>query len=201
MAEKLWEKLKNFVSGADYEEDYDDDYEDDYEDEYEDDDDGYSLPPIRSYRTSRTSTDTGRTSSSRTSTRSTGAGRSLLSKNTISLQTAPRSTTSSRSAKVMNINTNVNMQVLVARPKSMEEAGELCAQLKQKKTIIVNLENVEHDTAQRISDFLCGANYALDGTIQLISGEIFVICPIDVEISSQLKEDLRTNALELTYLR
>ena len=93
------------------------------------------------------------------------------------------------------------MQVLVARPKSMEEAGELCAQLKQKKTIIVNLENVEHDTAQRISDFLCGANYALDGTIQLISGEIFVICPIDVEISSQLKEDLRTNALELTYSR
>ena len=201
MAEKLWEKLKNFVSGADYEdEDYDEDYDEDIEDDYEEEE-SYTLPPIRSYRTSRSSSDAGRTSSSRTSQRSTGTSRSFLSKNTISLQTAPRSSTSSRSAKVMNISTNVNMQVLVARPKSMEEAGELCAQLKQKKTIIVNLENVEHDTAQRISDFLCGANYALDGTIQLISGEIFVICPIDVEISSQLKEDLRTNALELTYSR
>ena len=200
MAEKLWQKLKNFVSGADYDEDYDDEYEEDYyEDSYEDDDDGYSLPPIRSYRTSRKTQDSGRTSSKTTSARSTSSAHSTLSRNTISLQTAPRSSSSSRSAKVMNINTNVNMQVLVATPKSMEEAGELCAQLKQKKTIIVNLENVEHDTAQRISDFLCGANYALDGTIQLISGEIFVICPIDVEISSQLKEDLRTNAIQLTY--
>ena len=200
MAEKLWDKLKNFVSGADYEdEDYEDeDYESDFEDE--DEDDGkYSLPPIRSYRTNRSYTDTSRSTSYSKGTRSTG--RSILSKNTISLQTAPRSSASSRSAKVMNINTNVNMQVLVATPKSMEEAGELCAQLKQKKTIIVNLENVEHDTAQRISDFLCGASYALDGTIQLISGEIFVICPIDVEISSQLKEDLRTNAIQLTYSR
>ena len=90
------------------------------------------------------------------------------------------------------------MQVLVAAPKSMEEAGELCKQLKERKTIIVNLENVEHDTAQRISDFLCGANYALDGTIQLISNEIFVICPIDVEISSQFKEAVRANALQIT---
>ena len=203
MAEKLWDKLKNFVSGADYD-DYDEDYDEEeyYEDEYESDDD-YSLPPIRSYRTSRTtsSSSAGRTTSSAGSRTSSSSSRSSLLKNTINLQQAPRSSGSSRSARVMNINTNVNMQVLVATPKSMEEAGELCAQLKQKKTIIVNLENVEHDTAQRISDFLCGANYALDGTIQLISGEIFVICPIDVEISSQLKEDLRTNALELTYLR
>ena len=202
MAEKLWDKLKNFVSGADYD-DYEEDYEEDdyYEDNYEADDE-YTLPPIRSYRTSRSSSSasSARTTSSAGSRTSTPARSSLL-KNTINLQQAPRSTNTSRSARVMNISTNVNMQVLVATPKSMEEAGELCAQLKQKKTIIVNLENVEHDTAQRISDFLCGANYALDGTIQLISGEIFVISPIDVEISSQLKEDLRTNALELTYLR
>lgn len=202
MAEKLWDKLKNFVSGADYD-DYEEDYEEDdyYEDNYEADDE-YTLPPIRSYRTSRSSSSasSARTASSAGSRTSTPARSSLL-KNTINLQQAPRNTNTSRSARVMNISTNVNMQVLVATPKSMEEAGELCAQLKQKKTIIVNLENVEHDTAQRISDFLCGANYALDGTIQLISGEIFVICPIDVEISSQLKEDLRTNALELTYLR
>ena len=200
MAENLWDKLKNFVSGADYD-DYDDDYEEDYYEDEQDDEEDYTLPPIRSYRTSRTTTSSASSSRSTSSSGRTSSVRQSLLKNTISLQQAPRSSSSSRSARVMNINTNVNMQVLVATPKSMEEAGELCAQLKQRKTIIVNLENVEHDIAQRISDFLCGANYALDGTIQLISGEIFVICPLDVEISSQLKEDLRTNALELTYLR
>lgn len=203
MANKLWDKLKNFVSGADYEDDYDD-YEDDYydEDDYEEEDDYDELPPIRPYRQRTQTSASARTSSG---IRSTGVSHTPLrstssTRNTINLQQMSRSG-SGRSARVMNINTNVNMQVLVATPKSMEDAGELCAQLKQRKTIIVNLENVEHETAQRISDFLCGANYALDGTIQLISGEIFVICPIDVEISGQLKEDLRANALQLTYSR
>ncbi len=187
---KLWEKLKNFVSGADYD-DYDEDYED--VDDYDDDDDYEELPPIRSSRTART------TSAAHTSAvRNVSPIRSVTSsRNTINLQQMSR-TSSSRTGRVMNINTNVNMQVLVAAPKSMEEAGELCKQLKERKTVIVNLENVEHDTAQRISDFLCGANYALDGTIQLISNEIFVICPMDVEISSQFKEAVRANALQIT---
>jgi Uncharacterized protein conserved in bacteria len=197
----LWEKFKDFVSGADYEDDYDDEYEDEYEEDYEE-----AAPPIRSYRTA------GASSSARTSTRTvtprpvspirstSSSSASSSFRNTISLQQMARGN-SSRSSKVMNISTNVNMQVIVATPKTIEEAGELCAHLKERKTIIVNLENVEHGTAQRISDFLCGANYALDGTIQLISGEIFVICPIDVEISSQLKEDLKANALQLTYSR
>lgn len=195
----LWEKFKDFVSGADYEDEYDDEYDDEYEDEYEE-----AAPPIRSYRSTGTASSTSRTSTRTVTPRPSSPIRSTSSssssfRNTISLQQMTKP--SSRSSKVMNINTNVNMQVIVATPKSIEEAGELCAHLKERKTIIVNLENVEHSTAQRISDFLCGANYALDGSIQLISGEIFVICPIDVEISSQLKEDLKANALQLTYSR
>lgn len=195
---KFLDKLKNFVVGPDYDDEYDD-YEDEYEDDYEDDYE--ELPPIRPYRSSRTvSSSSTRTS---TQTRSSMSSRTLppirpvSSKSSLNLQQVTKSSTS-RAGKVMNINTNINMQVLVAAPKSMEEAGELCKQLKERKTVIVNLENVEHDTAQRISDFLCGANYALDGTIQLISNEIFVICPIDVEISSQFKEAVRANALQIT---
>lgn len=103
--------------------------------------------------------------------------------------------------KVVNINTSVNMQVVVSSPESLEDASEICMDLKDKKTIIVNLENVEYDTAQRISDFLCGACYALDGSIQLISDEIFIVGPVNVNITGQFKEDLKANGIKLPYSR
>lgn len=101
--------------------------------------------------------------------------------------------------KIVNINTSVNMQVVVSSPESLEDASEICMDLKDKKTIIVNLENVEFDTAQRISDFLCGACYALDGSIQLISDEIFIVGPVNVNITGQFKEDLKANGIRLPY--
>lgn len=102
-------------------------------------------------------------------------------------------------SKVVNINTSVNMQVVVATPESLEEAGEVCEDLKDKKTVVVNLEKVEHETAQRISDFLCGACYALDGSIQLVSNEIFIIGPVNVDITGQFKEELKASGIKLPY--
>ena len=105
-----------------------------------------------------------------------------------SLRTTSNKKTNS---KVVNINTNIQMEVVVTAPVSVEEASEVCDSLKSRKTIVVNLEDVEHKTAQRITDFLCGACYALDGSIQMISNGIFIIGPMNVDISGQFKEDLK----------
>lgn len=103
------------------------------------------------------------------------------------------------SSKVVNLHTNDKMEVVVATPETLEEAGEVCDCLKSKKIIIVNLEKVEHENAQRISDFLCGACYALDGSIQLIADEIFVVAPLNVDVSGQFKEELQANGIKLPY--
>ncbi len=102
-------------------------------------------------------------------------------------------------SKVVNIHTNVQMEVVVTMPNNLEEAGEVCDYLKSKKTVIVNLESIEHEIAQRISDFLCGACYALDGSIQLISDDIFIIGPVNVDITGQFKEELKANGIKLPY--
>jgi len=102
-------------------------------------------------------------------------------------------------SKIVNIHTNVQMEVVVTAPNNLEEAGEVCDYLKEKKTVIVNLENIEHEIAQRISDFLCGACYALDGSIQLISDDIFIIGPVNVDITGQFKEELKANGIKLPY--
>ena len=106
---------------------------------------------------------------------------------------------SNTGSKIVNIHTNVQMEVVVTAPNNLEEAGEVCDYLKEKKTVIVNLENIEHEIAQRISDFLCGACYALDGSIQLISDDIFIIGPVNVDITGQFKEELKANGIKLPY--
>ena len=99
--------------------------------------------------------------------------------------------------KVVSINTNVSMQVSVVYPMSIEDAAEVCKDLKDRNTVVVNLEKTEGPIAQRISDFLCGAGYALEGTIQPISNEIFIICPANVKLTGEFKQELAANGIKL----
>lgn len=111
-----------------------------------------------------------------------------------------RRTTSSRygsNSRVYRVNTNVQMEVLVSTPTSVEEAGEACDALRDRKTVVVNLEKVNFDTAQRISDFLSGASYVLDGSVQLISDEILIIGPMNVDITGNFADELKANGINI----
>ncbi len=108
--------------------------------------------------------------------------------------------TSSRygsNSKVYKVNTNVQMEVLVSTPTSVEEAGEACDALRDKKTVVVNLQKVNFETAQRISDFLSGASYVLDGSLQLISDEILIIGPMNVDITGNFADELQANGISI----
>ncbi|MCD8089101.1 MAG: cell division protein SepF [Clostridiales bacterium] len=108
--------------------------------------------------------------------------------------------TSSRygsNSKVYKVNTNVQMEVLVSTPTSVEEAGEACDALRDRKTVVVNLEKVNFETAQRISDFLSGASYVLDGSVQLISDEILIIGPMNVDITGNFADELKANGISI----
>lgn len=102
-----------------------------------------------------------------------------------------------RGTNVMNISTSVQMGVCMFNPTSLEEAAEACAEIKDKNIVVVNLENVDYEISQRISDFLCGASYALEGNIQLISDKIMIIAPINVEMSGELKDKLQQSGIKI----
>lgn len=108
----------------------------------------------------------------------------------------PSRVSSSRD-KVVNINTSVSMQVVISYPESLEEAGEVCKRLKDRMTVVINLEKTEPNVAQRISDFLCGAGFALDCSIQSISDVIFIVCPNNVAITSKFQKDLAANGIKI----
>lgn len=71
-----------------------------------------------------------------------------------------------------NINT-----LNVMQPESFEDARDVCECLKSKQPVIINLENISRDLAQRIIDFVSGAIYSLEGDIKKISAGIFIATP------------------------
>ena len=94
--------------------------------------------------------------------------------------------------KVVNIHSSNQLKVVVTRPESLDDAQEICDHLRSKKPIVINLEDVEKESAQRIVDFLCGAVYSLDGNIQKVATGILVVTPNNVDIMGNFKDELRT---------
>jgi cell division inhibitor SepF len=103
--------------------------------------------------------------------------------------TKSRPRTSAASSKVVSMNGR-GSEVYVIKPQDFNEAQTVTDFLKDGKAIIINMEGIELTAAQRIIDFIGGACYALDGSLQAISANIFVAAPPDIEVTGDLREEL-----------
>lgn len=97
--------------------------------------------------------------------------------------------------KVVNIHSASQYKLVVMQPENFEDAQNIGDHLKNKKPIVVNLEGLEKESARRVVDFLSGAVYALDGSIQRVSTNIFIIAPNNVDIMADFKEELRNKGV------
>lgn len=82
------------------------------------------------------------------------------------------------------------MEVCVIKPHTMEDAREITETLLANCTVVLNMEGLEVDIAQRIIDFASGSCYAVDGNLQKISSFIFIITPSSVDISGDFQQIL-----------
>ncbi len=94
---------------------------------------------------------------------------------------------SRRNSKAVSMNPQVKM--VITQPTNFEQAEEICDLLKEKKSIIINLEYVNKDVARRIIDVVSGAVHALEGHMQKISNSIFVVAPYNYDITSDNKDE------------
>ena len=108
----------------------------------------------------------------------------------------PRSTSSAKttnSSKISPMRTKKSaygMEVCVIKPRSMEDAREITDTLLADCTVVLNMEGLDLDVAQRIIDFASGSCYAISGNLQKVSNFIFVITPSDVDVSGDYQEIL-----------
>lgn len=84
----------------------------------------------------------------------------------------------------------MNMEVCVIKPASMEDTREIADTLVDNSTVILNLEGIDVELAQRIIDFTSGACYSLGGSLQKVSSYIFVLGPYNVDITGDLQNIL-----------
>lgn len=108
-----------------------------------------------------------------------------------------------RKNKVVNMpQTQTNaIKMVISQPTTFEQSDEICSFLKEKKSVIVNLEYVNKDVARRIVDFISGGVYALDGYIQKVSNSIFLVAPSNYEITNEMAREEIKNKLSVSWLK
>ena len=102
-----------------------------------------------------------------------------------------------RSNKVVNIHTTTQLQVVLVKPERFENASEIADHLREKRTVVLNLESTNKDIARRLLDFLSGVAYANEGMIKKVAISTYIITPYNVDILGDLIDELENNGLYL----
>ena len=98
-------------------------------------------------------------------------------------------------AKVVNLNNNAAMQVILVKPDRFDTVSEIADHLREKQSIVLNLESTNKDVARRLVDFLSGVAYALDGKIKKVAISTYILTPYNVEIVGDLVEELENSGV------
>lgn len=150
--------------------DYDEDYDDDYDEDYEEDN-------RRSYKRKSKAEDYDEEEDRRT--------RDKASKSKSNSKVVPMRTGRS------------GMEVCVIKPTSVEESREVTDTLLSGRAVILNLEGLHVEIAQRIVDFTSGSCYAVNGNLQKVSNYIFIITPENVDISGDFQDLLTSGGFDV----
>ena len=102
-----------------------------------------------------------------------------------------------RRNKVVNIHATAQLKVVLVKPERFENASEIADHLREKRTVVLNLESTNKDIARRLVDFLSGVAYAGDGKIKKVAANTYIITPYSVDIMGDLIDELESSGLYL----
>ena len=100
-----------------------------------------------------------------------------------------------KSNKVLNIHTTAQLQVILVKPDRFDDAASVADHLREKHTVVLNLESTNKDVSRRLVDFLSGVAYALDGQIKKVANSTFIITPYNVDIMGDLIDELSSTGV------
>ena len=91
------------------------------------------------------------------------------------------------SGQVLSMNNSNKQEVVLFRPGSFNDTSKAADDLRNRKAVIVNMENVDKAMARRVVDFLSGCVYALDGDVKKIAQSAYLFCPHNMDIVGDLE--------------
>lgn len=108
---------------------------------------------------------------------------------------AARTREEDRRNKVVNIHATTQLKVVLVKPERFENASEIADHLKEKRTVVINLESTNKEVARRLIDFLSGVAYAGEGKIKKVAANTYIITPYHVDIMGDLIDELENSGL------
>ena len=110
-------------------------------------------------------------------------------------ESARRGSPPIRESKVVNISSAPQLRVVLVKPERFETAAEIADNLRDRCTVVMNLEHTGKDVARRLIDFLSGVAYAQDGKIKKVAVNTYLITPYTVDLLGDLIDELENNGL------
>lgn len=102
-----------------------------------------------------------------------------------------------RELTVLNKQTQTNVKVVLQEPSAFDETQSIADNLLNKRAVVINIESCDPDIAAKIVDFVGGVVYAIDGSIQKVSQGIILAAPSNIDIASELKQQLTDKETEV----
>lgn len=96
-----------------------------------------------------------------------------------------------KKGKIVDIHATTQLQVVIIKAQKYEDVLEIASHLKERKPVVVNMEETPQDVARRMIDFITGVIYAIDGDVQKISKVIMLATPYNVNIMGNFEDELR----------
>ena len=90
------------------------------------------------------------------------------------------------SGQVLNMNSG-KQEVVLFHAKTFDDAAKASDELRRKKAVILNMENVDKSLTRRVVDFLSGSVYALDGSVKKIAQSTYLFCPHNMDVVGDLE--------------
>jgi cell division inhibitor SepF len=100
-----------------------------------------------------------------------------------------------RADRVVKINATAQLQVVLVKPDRFEAVIEIANHLRERRTVMLNLEDTEKELARRIVDFAGGATFVLDGKIKKVSANTFIITPYNVDLMGNIMDELESTGM------
>ena len=102
-----------------------------------------------------------------------------------------------RRNKVVNINATTQLKVVLVAPKQFELAAEIADHLRDRRAVLMNLEQTDKNIARRLIDFLSGVAYAQDGKIRRVASATYIITPFNVDLMGDQLDDMESGEFHL----
>ena len=112
----------------------------------------------------------------------------------IAAVTSGNSVSTGFSGQVLSMNSSNKQEVVLFRPGSFNDTSKAADDLRNRKAVIVNMENVDKAMARRVVDFLSGCVYALDGDVKKIAQSAYLFCPHNMDIVGDLEAQVELEA-------